>query len=180
MKLLSFPNLQRELYKYNLGEGCEEGRLHLCILGWLMGCTHLLPHSNTLPSGKLYSTVVLLLMFSDISVFINRNFWTLSCHINHTICESGVSLNASRLNVQPTLFLQMGLWLWPDSQCNHALSASGTLPDLQRQIIYSTILFVKISWRLDQKDTIVTKKGKPCLCPLHLLITQKARGLPFS
>lgn len=101
--------------KYNLLEGCDKGRrLHLCILGWSMRCTHLAPYSDPLSSDRLYSTVILLLMFSEIIVFIPRNFWTLSCHNKHTICEFGILLNVSRFNMQTTLFLQMGLW--PDLQ----------------------------------------------------------------
>lgn len=137
------------------------------------------PISLSLPWSKLYFTVILLIWLSDIDIFINRNFWNLFYHNNRTMCESGILLYVSGLNVEPTLFLQMGLWLWTDFQCNHAFSASSTLPGLQCQIIYSTILFVKVSWGVNQRDTVVTQKGKAPLHPLHLLITLKARELPF-
>lgn len=38
---------------------------------------------------------------------------------------------------------------------------------------------MKVSWGVNQRDTVATKKGKPPLHPLHLLITLKARELPF-
>lgn len=43
---LHFLLPQRKQYKYSFsGEGEQRG-LHFCVLGQLMGCTYLLPHSD--------------------------------------------------------------------------------------------------------------------------------------